>query len=128
MSKSVIHTLVICLFSLMLGACINNQQAPHYAPGTESVLQHGKELFDQDHYKQAMHDLLPLACDCIPEAEYAVGYMYYYGYGVAQDTEMGRFWIKRSASRGYKPAQDALQTMASEKYTYKRSKRHPRGI
>lgn len=68
----------------------------------------GKRYFEKGFYKRAMHELLPLACDGNAEAQYAVGYMYYYGYGVAQDTDTGCFWIHRSAEQGYKPAIKAL--------------------
>ncbi len=58
-----------------------------------------------------MQQLLPLACDGIPDAEYAVGYMYYYGLGVAQDTDVGYFWICRAAGKHYIVAVKALETI-----------------
>jgi TPR repeat protein len=76
-----------------------------------SELQQGKRLFAAQLYKRAMNVLLPLATDGIAEAQYAVGYMYYYGYGVQQDTETGSFWIKRSANQSYAPAIEALKTV-----------------
>lgn len=103
--------LLICLLSLSLTACAST----HYqSPAVSSELAYGKRLFNEGYYKRAMHDLLPLACDGNAEAQYAVGYMYYYGLGVTQDTDVGSFWIHRSASQGYKPAQDALEMIANE--------------
>lgn len=78
---------------------------------TSELLQ-GKRDFDTGYYTEAMHRLLPLACDGDAQAQYAVGYMFYYGYGVAQDTIIGCFWIKRAAASGFPPAIAALKTAA----------------
>lgn len=121
-------SLLICLTALLLGACATKKNEPQYPSGTASELQQGKRLFEQQHYTKAMKVLLPLACDCVAEAEYAVGYMYYNGYGVPQDTEMGKFWIRRSAQHGYKPATEALEVISRDKYTNTRSRQWPRGI
>ena|SRR3990167_4512334 len=94
--------LLISLLSLFVIACATT------SPRVSSELAYGKRLFEQGYYRRAMHDLLPLACDGNAEAQYAVGYMYYYGLGVAQDTDVGTFWIERSASKGYRPAKQAL--------------------
>lgn len=71
-------------------------------------LQLGRVTFESGDFRAAFHQLLPLAVKGNPEAQYAVGYMYYYGYGVAQDTECGLFWINLSASQHYLPAIQAL--------------------
>jgi TPR repeat protein len=84
-----------------------------YSPAATSELLQGKRDFDGGYYKRAMRGLLPLACNGNPDAQYAVGYMYYYGYGVAQDTNVGTFWIESSAQKNYKPAISALQMIAT---------------
>lgn len=99
---------VLMTFSLF--ACAT-MPAGVKSPAVASELAQGKRDFESGYYKRAMHLMLPLACDGVPEAQYAVGYMYYYGYGVAQDTDVGYFWIKRSADKGYMPAVKALQVM-----------------
>lgn len=102
----------IVLLSLSLFACA---KPPHsFTPAQASELQQGKRLFVQGYYKRAMCRLLPLACDGNCEAQYAVGYMYYYGYGVAQDTDVGYFWVNRSAAQHYQPAIEALSLMSRE--------------
>ena len=83
----------------------------------ESELQLGKRYFKDGYYKKAMHTLLPLACDGVPDAQYAVGYMYYYGLGVAQDTDVGYFWIQRSARQHFIPAEEALRLINSGQNT-----------
>jgi TPR repeat protein len=94
--------LVIIFCTVMVAACTPP------TPKTMSELQQGQRLFNKGYYKDAMRDLLPLATDGNAEAQYAVGYMYYYGYGVAQDTNVGSFWIKRAAAQNYQPAITAL--------------------
>lgn len=93
--------LFILLCFISLSACSSSL-------ATYSELQEGKRNFEAGYYKKAMHDLLPLATNGDAEAQYAVGYMYYYGYGVAQDTDVGYFWIKRSAAQHFSPAITAL--------------------
>jgi TPR repeat protein len=68
----------------------------------------GKYYFEKGYYKHAMSDLLPVAVDGDKDAQYAVGYMYYYGYGVTQDPAVGQFWIERAARNGSKKAAQAL--------------------
>ncbi len=72
-------------------------------------LQAGKQSFESGSYKEAFHQLLPLAVNGKKEAQYAVGYMYYYGYGVAEDSESGIFWMTKAADQCYEPAVKALQ-------------------
>lgn len=102
---------VLCLLiaAFLLNACTSQQ-----AMWKTSELQQGRRYFDEGYYKRAMHQLLPIACDGNPQAQYAVGYMYYYGYGVAQDTDVGYFWIDRSAAQGYEPAIKARQMMVKD--------------
>lgn len=102
----------IALLSFLLIACANLSKS--LPPAKLSELQQGKRYFVEGYYKSALRNLLPLACEGIPEAQYAIGYMYYYGYGVAQDTDVGYFWIKRAADQKYPPAINALQIITSE--------------
>ncbi|VVC75079.1 hypothetical protein AQUSIP_03550 [Aquicella siphonis] len=101
--------IIICLTCFSLLACATT------SPRVQSELNQGKRYFEQGYYKRAMHELLPIACDGNAEAQYAVGYMYYYGLGVAQDTDVGHFWIMRSASKGYPPAIKALEMIEVSK-------------
>lgn len=78
-------------------------------PRMAEELQGGKASFESGYYKEAFHQLLPLAVKGNAEAQYAVGYMYYYGYGVPEDTESGMFWMSKAADQHYSPAIQALQ-------------------
>ena len=94
--------LIACVF-LVLSACTS--------PGMVEELQQGKITFDAGDYQKAFHQLLPVAVNGNKEAQYAVGYMYYNGLGVALDTETGIVWMKKSADQHYQPAVDAVKVL-----------------
>lgn len=63
-------------------------------------LQQGIQSFRSENYRQAFIQLFPEARRGNPDAQYAVGYMYYYGDGVAEDRKKARFWICCAAKNG----------------------------
>ncbi|EHL32082.1 hypothetical protein LDG_5865 [Legionella drancourtii LLAP12] len=46
-----------------------------------------------------------------PDAQYAVGYMYYYGKGVVEDRKKAWFWITAAANAGQPDAKVAAQML-----------------
>lgn len=94
--------LCVVVLGVLLQGCATS-------PMMAEELQGGKAKFVAGNYKGAFHDLLPIAVYGRKEAQYAVGYMYYYGMGVPQDTESGLFWMQKSADQHYQPAIDALK-------------------
>lgn len=46
-------------------------------------------------------------------AQYALGYMYYYGVGAPQNKPLGIAWIKKAAEQGCAPAFAALQQLSA---------------
>lgn len=48
-----------------------------------------------------------------PDAQYALGYMYYYGKGVPQDTHAALDWIKRASVQDQKQAVNAMSLLGS---------------
>lgn len=96
---------------LLMILCLLTLNGCAVSPATQSELAQGKRLFDGGYYKSAMKLLLPLAANGNPDAEYAVGYMVYYGYGATQDTDTGYFWIKRAADQKFQPAVNALKLL-----------------
>ncbi len=44
-----------------------------------------------------------------PEAEYNLGYLYYYGYGVEKNLEKAKYWLQRSAAKGFEDAKKFLE-------------------
>lgn len=91
---------IISVICLMLSACTSTIMMER--------MQAGKLCFSAGNFRPAFCRLLPVAVYGYPQAQYAVGYMYYYGYGVCRDTEAGLFWIQQSADQGYRPAICAL--------------------
>ena len=92
---------LIMLACVMLCSCASTRNAQELAAG--------KMAFQAGAYKQAFHTLLPLAVKGKPDAQYAIGYMYYYGYGAPEDSESGVFWMDKAAEQAYVPAITALE-------------------
>ncbi len=100
---AVIRLMMLIAISCMLQSCASAVNSRH--------LEEGKQDFGAGNFKQAFHELLPVAANGDAHAQYAVGYMYYYGYGATQDSESGRFWMQKSADQHYGPAVRALQML-----------------
>ncbi len=96
------------------------------SPHMSSELQAGKVAFESNDYFLAFRTLLPVARAGRPEAEYAIGYMYYYGLGVTQDTSSGLMWIERAAAQHYAPAFEALDRIHHEDMQRGQKARLPR--
>lgn len=87
--------LLQCLFLILLCLFLQCCASPHYS----QELERGKILFSAGKYRPAFCQLLPIAASGNARAQYAIGYMYYYGYGVARDTDSGLFWMSQSAQQ-----------------------------
>lgn len=74
----------------------------------------GITCFRKQNYRQAFIHLKPEAQKGQPDAQYAVGYMYYYGKGVVEDKKQAWFWINRAAAAGQA---DAIQAVAILQHT-----------
>lgn len=48
-----------------------------------------------------------------PDAEYALGYLYYYGIGTTQNKKTGLMWIERAAAQGQPIARNALKSLSA---------------
>ena len=72
-------------------------------------LQEGIRSFQVQNYRQAFIRLMPEAEKGQPDAQYAVGYMYYYGQGVVEDRKKALYWIKCAADKGQPEAIAAMQ-------------------
>lgn len=112
MQRHIITLLVTFLLSFSLIGC---------ATKSSLELKSGAYHFEKGYYKRAMRELLPPATNGNPRAQYAVGYMYYYGYGVNQDTDIGYFWIQKAARCNDPKAIEALGLMSAERERPKRT-------
>lgn len=96
------HVRLIFLLSfLLIASCAETVSS--------SNVQQGKGYFQSGNYKQAFQVLMPAALKSDGDAQYAVGYMFYYGYGVKRDKEAGIYWLEHAA-RQENP--DAIKALA----------------
>lgn len=74
-------------------------------------MQEGVANFKLQNYRHAFIRLLPEAERGNPDAQYAIGYMYYYGQGVIENRVKALYWIKCAADKGHKDAIAALKIL-----------------
>ncbi|MCW8931071.1 MAG: hypothetical protein OQL19_12630 [Gammaproteobacteria bacterium] len=114
---------LLILLSFSLSGCYSNyfvkensvsDETKHVSSNTSdnesaaSYLNIAKDLFVAGQYKQAYQIASNLSEQNNIEAQYLLGYMTYYGYGIPVDTTQGTKLITISADRGYRPAIEAL--------------------
>lgn len=114
------NAVTISLIACTLIACVSPRAQ------INPDLTKGQYYFDKGYYKSAIRQLMPPAIAGCAEAQYAVGYMYYYGYGVAQDTDMGFFWIKKAADSGFPPAIAAIDIIVKDRLKEERAEKRIR--
>lgn len=76
----------------------------------------GRQDFLSGDYYQAFRHLEPSARGGVAEAQYAVGYMYYYGLGTTQDRGQALQWMQAAASQGHPQAREALVEIREHAY------------
>lgn len=101
MFKKWLKPIAIMLICATLAACI----------GSGARFNAGIKSFKQQNYRDAFIRLLPVAKQGNPDAQYAVGYMYYYGEGVVADKPKAIKWISLAAIQGQPDAKKALEVM-----------------
>lgn len=87
--------------SLLLSGCLTNSYN----------LSQGIHSFQIQDYRAAFIRLKPAAEKGNPEAQYAVGYMYYYGQGVVEDRRKAWYWITKAAHAGNKDGLEAVELL-----------------
>ena len=80
---------LLCL-SFLLTAC--------HGPGVKQY-ELANKAYVQGEYKTAFANYLYAANQDIVPAEYAVGYLYYYGLGTKQDEARGIMWLEKAAPK-----------------------------
>lgn len=95
------HQLCALLFFMsLLTACMSHLN-----------LHEGILSFQAQDYRQAFIRLKPEAEKGQPDAQYAVGYMYYYGQGVVENRRQALIWIERAAHSGQRDAIAAIHLL-----------------
>lgn len=86
----------------------------------------GKQNFAEHNYQQAFNQLMPVAKSGNADAQYAVGYMYFYGKGIVEDRNAAEYWMAKSADQGQVLAQRALGMIQQAKRANQAlQKQHP---
>ena len=96
---------------LLLQGCATTP-TPSVSPDEEARTQ-AKIAYLLSDYRRTLAIVLPRAEAGEPWAQYTLGYMYYYGRGIAQDRQKAKLWIETAAAKGYAPAQQALQRIST---------------
>ena len=76
------------------------------------TMKEGKQDFDSENYAAALHKMQPLAEKGNADAQYAVGYMMFYGKGTPVNRQQGSAWIDKAAAQGLPEAVQAKQLLA----------------
>jgi len=76
-------------------------------------LQRGIKAFSVQNYQTAYRYLLPEAKNGNKEAQYAIGYLYFYGFGVVENHAKARYWMEKAAASGHPKAVKALRLINS---------------
>ena len=92
---------IFCLVSILLTGCMKSS----------FNLNEGIRSFQVQNYRQAFIHLKPEAERGQPDAQYAVGYMYYYGQGVTEDRRKAWYWITAAAKSGQPDAKRAIKVL-----------------
>jgi TPR repeat protein len=99
--KNLSLILIVSLFS----GCMGGISRMNFSEGIHS--------FQVQDYRQAFIRLMPEAKAGNPDAQYAVGYMYYYGQGVVEDRTKAWYWITCAAKAGQADAIKAAHILAA---------------
>lgn len=94
---------LLLLATALLSACASHTHRCH-----EDIYCEAKQYYERGLYHLAFNKVSFLAYRGDTRAQYALGRMYYYGTGTAEDTQQGRMWIRVAASKNYPPALEAI--------------------
>lgn len=103
-----IVTGIILSVTLALSAC-GHSDLSHYV--------HARAAYQQKQYSKAIARLTPAATHGNSKAQYALGYMYYYGEGVKANQQLARAWFIKAAAGGNQKAAKALQLIDNPVFT-----------
>lgn len=126
---SVITIFLIILFALGMSGCVhvvpdyeclhveNSTLNPNLTvtpksnacPTYKTSMKQANLDFHHHAYKKALREYTLLALDGNAEAQYRLGYMYFYGQGTKKDKFLSRGWFQKSAIQGHRKAAQALQ-------------------
>lgn len=92
----------------LLGGCVTS---PY---GQRASLGEAQAAYQRQDFGTAARMLKPLAYEGNAEAQYALGYMYYYGHGVKRNRGFAMSWFGEAVRLGHEKAREALAAVQSE--------------
>lgn len=107
--------IAIALSTMPIANCswtTSDDEQPTYI---KASLSEGKNNFKAKNYATAYRQLLPLAVKGNKEAEYAIGYMYYYGKGIDRNELLAENWLTKAAKQGDTRASATLKELSQHK-------------
>lgn len=99
--------IVLAALALLSAGC-----ASMGSGGSAASLADARRAFLEQRYGEALPLLQSAARDGDARAQYAIGYMFYNGYGVEEDLDRAMTWIRRAANAGDPLAVEALGRIA----------------
>jgi TPR repeat protein len=94
-----ILTISCTVIILTLQGCTSSPTSQSNAPYVPPNYSEGISNLHQQNFNMAFRQLIPLAVQGDANARYAIGYLYYYGKGVDQNSELSESWITRAAKQ-----------------------------
>lgn len=101
-----IRYLLSLLPVIFLTACSHSTPTVQYTPGCSTDPYLAK-------YNCSLSQVQTAAQSGDPDAQYALGYMYYYGINTPRDLDGAKVWIARAASQGQPLAKQAILVITS---------------
>lgn len=101
--RVITHRVLLIMVSVILAACTSRLNSLNLHEGINS--------FRAQDYRQAFIRLKPEAEKGQPDAQYAIGYMYYYGQGVIENRKEAWMWIHQAARVGQPEAIEAVSIL-----------------
>lgn len=101
----------VIAIAAVVGGCATPVREGHDDPAAR--YEQGRQAWLNHDYETAMPALRAAARGGEPRAQYALGYMYFYGQGTPRDLDQAVQWIRLAAQQGDSRAIDALGRLAS---------------
>ncbi len=111
----------------LIGALTVSLAACATTPPPSNTMAQARAAWEQQDYEKALILMHAEAQRGNPQAQYALGYMYYNGQGTAVNIERAMHWINRAAEQGHRPALQALSQLATIGATRSQTRAAPEG-